>query len=55
MLNESLNRFKFDSKRFQQAFKIFYAFNNVGRPVQTPPTFGSTKCWTHVEPNVETL
>ena len=38
MLNESLNQFKFDSTHFQQAF------NNVERPVQTPPTFGSTKC-----------
>ena len=31
MLYESLNRFKFDSTRLQQAFNIFYAFNNVGR------------------------
>ena len=29
------------------------AFNNVERPVQTPPTFGSTKCRTYVEANVE--
>ena len=36
MLNESLNQFKLDSTHFQQAF------NNVERPVQTPPTFGST-------------
>ena len=36
MLNESLNQFKFYSKHFQQPF------NNVVRPVQTPPTFGST-------------
>ena len=36
MLNESLNQLKFDSTHFQQAF------NNVERPVQTPPTFGST-------------
>ena len=36
MLNESLNQFKIDSTHFQQAF------NNVERPVQTPPTFGST-------------
>ena len=35
MLSESLNRFKLDSTRFQQAFNIFYAFNNVGPPVQT--------------------
>ena len=55
MLNESLNRFKLDSTRFQQAFNIFYAFNSVGPPVQTHPTFGSTKCWTHVEANVETV
>ena len=44
MLNESLDQLKFDSTGFQQAFNIFYAFNNVGRSVQTPPTFGSTKC-----------
>ena len=44
MLNESLNQFKFDSTRFQQALDIFYAFNNVERRVQTHPTFGSTKC-----------
>ena len=44
MLNESLNRFKFDSTCFQQAFNIFYTFNNVELPVQTPPKFGSTKC-----------
>ena len=55
MLNESLNQFKPYSTRFQQAFRIFYAFNNVGWPVQTHPTFGTTKCWTHGEPNVETL
>ena len=42
MLNESLNQFKFDSTRFQQVFDTFYAFNDVERPVQTPPTFGST-------------
>ena len=30
------------STRFQQAFNIFYPFNNVERPFQTPPTFGST-------------
>ena len=30
VLNESLNQFKFDSTRFQQAFNIFYTFNNVG-------------------------
>ena len=44
MLNESLNRIKRDSIRFQQAFNFFYVFNNVGRPVQTHRTFGSTKC-----------
>ena len=37
MLNESLNRFKFDSTHFQQALNIFYAFNNVGRPVEKRP------------------
>ena len=42
-LNENLNRFKLDSTRFQQAFNIFYAFYNVGRPVQTQRTFGLTK------------
>ena len=41
MLNDSLNQVKFDSTRFQQAFNIVYAFNNVERPVQMPPTFGS--------------
>ena len=41
-LNESLNQFKFDSTHFEQAFNIFYAFDNVERPVQTPLTFGST-------------
>ena len=55
MFNERLNQFKFDSTRFQQAFNIFYAFNNVEQPVQTPPTFGSTKCRTHVEANIETV
>ena len=55
ILNEILNRFKFDSTRFQQAFNNFYAFNNVGRPVQTRPTFGSTMCWTHVEAYVEAV
>ena len=35
MLNESLNQFNL----IQQAFNNFYAFNNVERPVQTPPTF----------------
>ena len=45
MLNESLNQFKFDSIYFQQAFNnFFYTFNNVERPVETPPTFVSTKC-----------
>ena len=45
MLNESLNRFNVDSTCLQQAFNIFYAFNNVGRPVQiNAPNFGSTKC-----------
>ena len=29
--------------------------NNVERPVQTPPTFGSTKCRMHGEANVETV
>ena len=55
MLNEILNRFEFDSTRFQQAFNIFYVFNNVGRPDQTHRTFGSTKCWMQVEANVETV
>ena len=36
MLNEITTQFKFVSKHFQQAF------NNVERPVQTPPKFGST-------------
>ena len=36
MLHESLNQLKFDSTHFQQVFNIFYAFNNVERPVQTP-------------------
>ena len=54
MLNESLNQFKFDSTHFQQAFNIFYTFNNcVERPVQTPPV--QQLCWTHVEANVETV
>ena len=44
-LNEGLNQIKFNSIPFQQAFNIFYTFiNNVERPVQTPPTFGSAKC-----------
>ena len=55
MLNESLNQFKFASTRFHQAFNICYTFNNFKRPVQTPLTFGSTKCWMHVEANVETV
>ena len=45
MLNESLNQFKFDSTHFQQTFNNFFCtFNNVERPVQSPPTVGSTKC-----------
>ena len=44
MLNESLNLLTLDSTRFQKALNIFYAFNNVGGPVQTHETFGSTKC-----------
>ena len=48
MLIESLNQFKFDSTHFQQAF------NNIERPVQTPPTFGSTTVL-KVEANVETV
>ena len=55
MLNESLNRFKLDSTRFQQVFNIFYVYNNVGRPVQTHRIFGSTKCWMQGEANVETV
>ena len=35
MLYESLNQFKFDSTRFQQAFNIFDTFNDVEWPVQT--------------------
>ena len=50
MLNESVNQFQFDSTRFPH---IFYPFNNVERHVQTPPTFGSTRCWTYVEGNVD--
>ena len=42
MLDVSLNQFKFDSTHFEQAFNIFYAFNDVERSVQPPPTFGST-------------
>ena len=51
MLDESLNQFKLDSTlTLQTSFQhYFYAFNNVERPVQTPPTFGSTKCVTSVE------
>ena len=55
ILNESLNQFKFDSTRFQQAFNIFYTFNSVERPCLNAPTFGSTKSLTHVEANVETV
>ena len=33
MLNGRLNHVKFDWTRFQQAFNIFYPFNNVERPV----------------------
>ena len=29
MSNESLNQLKFDSTCFQQAFDVFYTFNNV--------------------------
>ena len=39
MLYESLKQFRFDPTRFQQAFNIFYTFNNVERPVQTPPRY----------------
>ena len=55
MLNESLNQFKFDAIGFQQASNIFYVFNYAERPIQTPPTFGSTKRSTHVEANIETV
>ena len=55
MLNKSLNRFKLDSTHFQQAFNIFYDFNNVGRPVQTHRTFGSRKRRMQIEANVETV
>ena len=48
-------KFKLETTRFQQAFNIFYVFNNVRRPVQTHRTFGSKKCWMHVEENVETI
>ena len=54
MLNESLNEFKFDSTRFQQAFNTF-TLNNIKRPVQTPPIFGATKRLRHVEAKVETI
>ena len=40
MLNESSNQYKFDSTYLRQAVNIFYAFDSVERPVQTPPTFG---------------
>ena len=33
MLNKSLNQFQFDSTRLQQAFNIFYTFNNVGEKI----------------------
>ena len=46
MLNESLNQFKFDSTRFQQAFNIFLRFRQCR-------TTCSTKCRTYVEANVE--
>ena len=55
VLNENWSQFKFGSTRFQQAFNIFYTFNNFERPVQTSPIFVSTKWWTHVEANVETV
>ena len=38
-MNKGINA---ESTHFQQAFNIFYPFNNVERPVQTPQTFGST-------------
>ena len=42
MLNESLNQFELIQHTFNKLSAFFYTFNNVGRPVQTPPTFGST-------------
>ena len=42
MLNESLNQIKLIQHTFNNLSAFFYALNNVERPVQTPPTFGST-------------
>ena len=54
-MNKSLKQFKLDSTRFQQAFDIFYAFNNVGRPVQTHRNLVQQKCRMHVNASVETV
>ena len=55
MLNESLNQFKFDSTLFQQAFNIFYAFNNVQDDLfKCPRHLVQQLCWTPFEANVET-
>ena len=44
MLNENFNQFKFDSKHFQQAFNIFYVFNNVERPGSNAPDIWLKNC-----------
>ena len=50
MLSESLKQFEFDLTRFQQAFNIFYAFNNVERPVKNAPDI-----WFNIQQSVERL
>ena len=54
MLNERLNRFKFDSTPFQQAFNIFSAFNNVGQPLQMPQHLVQQSVERMLKPNIET-
>ena len=46
MLNESLNRFKFDSTHFQQAFNIFTLSTMLNDLFKRPR---------HLEANVETI
>ena len=49
MLNESLNQFKFDSRRFQQAYNIFVLFQQCWTTCSKAPDIWFNKvlnaCW----------
>ena len=42
VLKESLHNLNLTQHTFNKLSTFSYAFNNVERPIQTPPTFGST-------------